>query len=84
MKAITYSYARQNLAETMDNISNDKTSVTITRKNGKSVVMMSQEEYDSLEETAYLLRSPKNMKRLLESINRLESGKGKEKELIEP
>ncbi len=84
MKAITYSYARQNLAETMDNISNDKTSITITRKNGKSVVMMSQEEYDSLEETAYLLRSPKNMKRLLESINRLESGKGKEKELIEP
>jgi len=84
MKAITYSYARQNLAETMENVCNDKTSVTITRKNGKSVVMMSQEEYDSLEETAYLLRSPKNMKRLIESISRLESGEGKEKELIEP
>ncbi len=84
MKAITYSYARQNLADTMDSVSNDKTSVTITRKNGKSVVMISQEEYDSLEETAYLLRSPKNVKRLLESINRLESGGGKEKDLIEP
>ena len=84
MKAITYSYARQNLADTMESVCKDKTSVTITRKNGKSVVMMSQEEYDSLEETAYLLRSPKNMKRLLESINRLESGEGMEKELIEP
>ena len=84
MKAITYSYARQNLADTMENVCIDKTSVTITRKNGKSVVMMSQEEYDSLEETAYLLRSPKNMKRLIESISRLESGEGKEKELIEP
>jgi len=84
MKAITYSYARQNLAKTMETVSNDKTSITITRKNGNSVVMMSQEEYDSLEETAYLLRSPKNMKRLIESIGRLESGEGTEKKLIVP
>ena len=44
--------------------------------------MLSLVDYASLEETAYLLRSPKNMKRLIESINQLEEGKGSEKELI--
>lgn len=84
MKAITYSFARQNLAETMDKVCADHTAVIITRSKASSVVMMSQEDYDSLEETAYLLKSPKNAKRLLESILRLESGEGEERELIEP
>jgi len=54
----------------------------VTRKSSNSVVIMSLEDYEALEETAYLLRSPKNAKRLLESIAQLENGKGHEKKLI--
>ena len=45
--------------------------------------MISMEDYQALEETAYLLRSPKNTRRLIESIAELEDGKGETKELIE-
>ena len=44
---------------------------------------MSLDDYESLNETAYLMRSPKNAKRLIEAIEELEAGNGKEKELIE-
>lgn len=83
MKAITYTNARQNLAKTMENVCNDHAPVIITRKTTDSVVMMSLEDYEALEETAYLLRSPKNTKRLIESIAQLENGKGTERALIE-
>ena len=81
MKAITYTAARKNLANTIDRVCEDRDPVIITKKNDKSVVMMALEDFESLEETAYLLRSPKNARRLLESIHQLESGKGTEKEL---
>ncbi|MFH0727471.1 MAG: YoeB-YefM toxin-antitoxin system antitoxin YefM [Pseudomonadota bacterium] len=83
MDAITYTAARQNLAKTMEKVCRDHAPVIITRKSENSVVMMSLEDYDALEETAYLLRSPKNTKRLIESIAQLENGKGTEKELID-
>ena len=83
MKAISYTAARSNLAKTMESICNDHEPVIITRKNESSVVMLSLEDYEALEETAYLLRSPKNMKRLIESISELEDGKGLTKELNE-
>lgn len=83
MKAISYTAARSNLAKTMDSICDDHQAVVITRKNERSVVMISLEDYESLEETAYLLRSPKNMKRLIESMTELEKGKGSERELSE-
>ena len=83
MKAITYTSARQNLARTMDKVCDDRSPIIVTRKSSNSVVIMSLADYESLEETAYLLRSPKNTKRLLESIAQLENGKGHEKELIE-
>lgn len=83
MKAISYTAARSNLAKTMESICNDHEPVIITRKNERSVVMLSLEDYEALEETAYLLRSPKNMKRLIESISELEDGKGLVKELNE-
>ena len=83
MKAITYTAARQNLAKTMENVCNDHAPVIITRKKTGSVVIMSLEDYEALEETAYLLRSPKNTKRLIESITQLENGKGTERELLE-
>ena len=83
MKAITYTAARQNLAKTMEEVCKDHAPVIVTRKKSDSVVIMSLEDYAALEETAYLLRSPKNTRRLIESIVQLEDGKGTERELIE-
>jgi len=81
MEAISYTNARSNLAKTMEKVCDDHDPVIITRRNENSVVMMSLEDYQALEETAYLLRSPKNARRLLESIAQLESGDGTEQEL---
>lgn len=83
MKAISYTSVRSNLAKTMERICDDHEPVVITRKNERAVVMLSLEDYEALEETAYLLRSPKNMKRLIESIAQLESGEGTPRELSE-
>jgi antitoxin YefM len=83
MEAITYTAARQNLAKTMEKVCRDRAPMIVTRKSSNSVVIMSLEDFEALEETAYLLRSPKNTRRLIESIVQLENGKGIEKELIE-
>ncbi len=83
MDVITYSHARSHLAETMEKVCDDHAPVIITRKNQRSVVMLSLEDYQALQETAYLLRSPKNARRLLEAIAELESGGGRERELVE-
>ena len=83
MKAITYTAARQNLAKTMENVCKDHLPVIITRKTTDSVVIMSLEDYEALEETAYLLRSPKNTRRLIESIVQLENGDVAVRELAE-
>lgn len=83
MDAISYTAARQNLAKTMDKVCLDHEPIIITRNNEQSVVMMSLEDFKALEETAYLLRSPKNARRLLESIAQLESNQGTERELLD-
>ena len=80
MDAITYTAARANLADTMDKVCEDHEPVIITR-NEQAVVMMSLEDNKALEETSYLLRSPKNARRLLESIAALEAGQGTERKL---
>ncbi|MBS0214185.1 MAG: type II toxin-antitoxin system prevent-host-death family antitoxin [Proteobacteria bacterium] len=81
MDAITYSTARANLADTMNRVCEDHEPIMITRNGEQAVVMMSLDDFKALEETSYLLRSPKNMRRLLESIAELESGKGKVRSL---
>jgi antitoxin YefM len=83
MKVITYTAARQNLAKTMEEVCKDHAPVIVTRKKSNSVVIMSLEDYAALEETTYLLRSPKNTRRLIKSIVELEDGKGTERKLIE-
>lgn len=83
MDTITYTSARNNLSKTMAKVCDDYAPVIITRKTAQPVVMMSLENYEALEETAYLLRSPENARRLLDSIAELESGKGTEQELVE-
>jgi antitoxin YefM len=83
MNSMTYTEARETLAATIRRVCRDHVPVMITRKREDSVVMMALEDYDSLTESAYLLRSPKNARRLLDSIRELESGKGQERQLIE-
>ncbi|CAN5289097.1 YoeB-YefM toxin-antitoxin system antitoxin YefM [soil metagenome] len=81
MRAITYTAARENLAATIDRVCEDNAPVVITRNRDQAVVMLSLAEYESLEETAHLLRSPENAKRLLRSIEALERGEGVRKKL---
>ena len=83
MKAITYTAARANLARTMDRVCQDHEPIIITRNSDQSVVMLSLDDYSALEETAYLLRSPANARRLLESVAELEQGGGTERVLEE-
>ncbi len=83
MNAITYSHARENLAKTITRVCEDHSPVIITKKGTEAVVMISLEDYEAMEETTHLLRSPKNAKRLLESIEQLEQGRGKARKLFE-
>jgi antitoxin YefM len=83
MDAITYTRARANLAQTIDSVCDNHEAVIITKKNNRSVVMLSLEDFKAMEETSYLLRSANNARRLLDSINELDDGGGTEKELME-
>lgn len=82
MNAITYTTARANLASTMNRICNDHEPMIITRNGEQAVVMLSLEDYNALEETAYLLRTPTNAKRLLAAVAQLHAGKGIERKLV--
>ncbi len=82
MDAITYTSVRANLASTMDRICNDHEPLIITRNGEQAVVMLSLEDYKALEETAYLLRTPANAKRLISAAAQLSSGKGVVRELL--
>lgn len=81
MKAITYTAAREGLASAMDEVCRDRAPVMITRNRDQAVVMMSLDDYEELEETAHLLRSPENARRLLAAIQSLESGEGKPRDV---
>ena len=83
MDAITYTHARANLAKTIENVCDDHSPVIVTKSRDRSVVIISLEDYQALEETAYLLRSPANAQRLLEAMKQLESGGGSMRELVE-
>ncbi len=83
METITYTSARNNLAKTMERVCDAHSPVIITHEPYNSVIMMSLEDFQALEETIYLLRSPANACRLLESITELNAGKGLEKRLVE-
>ncbi len=81
MDAVTYTTARANLASTMNRVCEDHEPIIITRNGEQSVVMLSLEDYKSLEETSYLLRSPANAKRLIAAMEQLNAGKGKARKL---
>ena len=81
MKSMTYTAARENLASTINRVCEENAPVVITRNRDQAVVMLSLAEYESLQETAHLLRSPANATRLLKSIDSLERGKRFRKKL---
>ena len=83
MRTMTYSESRAKYAETLNAVVDDREEVVITRAGHDPVVMVSLDDYESLKETAYLLRSPENARRLLASIDRLEAGNGSTRDLIE-
>jgi len=83
MDAITYSAARANLATTMNRVCQDHEPLIITRNGDQSVVMVSLEDYQALEETAYLLRNPTNARRLLSAAAQLAAGKGVKRDLAQ-
>ncbi len=83
MDAISYTAARANLTQTMKRVYSEHEPLIITRNGEQSVVMISLEDYQSLEETTFLLRSPKNAKRLIEAIGSLADGHGREQLLLE-
>ena len=76
MKSISYTAARENLAETINKVCQDDAPIVITRRRDQSVVMLSLAEYEALQETAYLLRSPANARRLIGAVEALTKGKG--------
>jgi antitoxin YefM len=84
METISISDTRANLKAVVDRVVADKAPIAITRQKGEGVVMISQSEWESIEETLYLLSSPANAKRLMEGIARLDADQGEEHELIEP
>lgn len=76
MKTMSFSESRANYAATLDSVIDDAEEVVITRAGHEPVVIVSLAEYQSLRETAYLLRSPANARRLLDAIEELDSGGG--------
>lgn len=83
MKTISYTESRAHYAQVLDDVINNREETIITRAGHDPVVIVSLEDYESLRETAYLMRSPANARRLLDSIERLENGGGSEHALIE-
>jgi antitoxin YefM len=83
MKTISFTESRANYAATLDAVVNDREEIVITRAGHDPVVIVSLADYESLKETAYLLRSPRNAARLLAAIENLESGGGTVRDLVE-
>lgn len=80
---MTYSESRANYAATLSAVVDDREEVVITRAGHDPVVIVSLDDYESLKETAYLLKNPENARRLLGSIERLESGRGVEHDIVD-
>lgn len=83
VRTMSYSESRARYAETLDAVTNDHEEVVVTRAGHDPVVIVSLDDYQSLKETAYLLRSPENARRLVTSIERLEEGQGIQRDLAE-
>jgi antitoxin YefM len=83
METISYTNIRQNLAKTMNRVCDEHDFVIVTRQSAKPVIMMSLEDFNSLQETMYLLKSSKNANKLFESLGQLAKGNYQSRELLE-
>ncbi|MGO1402880.1 MAG: type II toxin-antitoxin system Phd/YefM family antitoxin [Flaviflexus sp.] len=83
MKTMSYTESRARYAEVLNSVTDDHEEVVITRAGHDPVVILSLADYESLRETAYLMRSPANARRLMDSMERLEAGRGQEHDLSE-
>ncbi len=83
MEVTTYSKFRENMKSYLDDVVNDQKPLYITRANGEDVVVLSKSDYEGLQETYYLMSSPKNAERLLHSLKELDEGGGTKRNLIE-
>jgi antitoxin YefM len=84
MAHVSYSELRANLATYMDAVCDDRAPLVVTRQNARSVVLLSEEDYEGLMETVHLLKSPANATHLMRSIDEANQGKLTERELIKP
>ena len=83
MKVVTYSDLRKNLATVLDGVIDDHSPVLVTRQNNQTAVLISLDDFNAYEETAYLMSSPANAAHLMKSIAQAKSGKISQHELIE-
>ena len=83
MEITTYTSFRKQLKSYLDKVKVSHTPLFVTRANGDDVVVLSKSDYESMEETFYLLKNPNNATRLLKGIEEHEKGLGKERSLIE-
>lgn len=83
MVIATYSDFRQKLKDYLDKVNKSHAPLYITRSKGESVVVLAQSDYESIMETFYLLKSPKNAQRLQAALDEYQNGKGVEHNLIE-
>ena len=74
MEITTYSNFRQHLKSFLDKVMESNTPLYVKRKKGEDVVVLSKSDYESMEETLYLLSSEKNRTHLVESIKQAEKG----------
>ncbi len=79
----TYSDFRQKLKTYLDEVFKSNSPLFVTRTKGENIVVLSESDYESIMETFYLLRSPKNAERLQRAVEQYEQGKGMTKGLIE-
>jgi antitoxin YefM len=84
MDVLTFTDTRAKLKEVMDRVVEDHAPVVITRQKAEPVVMVSLADWNAMEETTYLLSSPKNAERLAAAIAQLDGGAAAERDLIEP
>lgn len=83
MKAMSDTESRARYAEVLDGVTDDREPVMITRAGHEPVVIVSLDDYESLRETAHLMRSPANARRLLDAMERLEAGRGQSHDLLD-
>lgn len=74
MRTVKFSSFRANAKSFFDKVFNDHEPMQISRSGGKDMVVMSLEDYESIEETMYLMQSPKNAEHLKRSLTQLKEG----------